>query len=173
MNVLFVGRFQPFHKKHFEIIDEIHQAKNVNLIIGIAAAQYSHTKRNPFTYSEREQMIKIVLDRDGINARIVPLPDINDKDMWVDYVIKVLDNKLDLVISNNVETQMLFKKQDILCLGININKDGLSGTFVRDAIAERTNLWELAVDPDVIEYMKKIDGIRRIRKTYLDGDKNE
>ena len=53
---LFVGRFQPFHDAHLQIIQNA--LKEVEkLIIGVGSSQYSETAENPFTYEERKEMI--------------------------------------------------------------------------------------------------------------------
>ncbi|MCK5309571.1 MAG: adenylyltransferase/cytidyltransferase family protein, partial [Thermoplasmata archaeon] len=52
MRGLIIGRFQPFHKGHFEVLKEI--AGQVDkLIIGIGSADESYTFEDPFTAGER------------------------------------------------------------------------------------------------------------------------
>ncbi|HIQ38838.1 MAG TPA: nicotinamide-nucleotide adenylyltransferase, partial [Methanothermococcus okinawensis] len=56
MRGFLIGRWQPFHKGHLSIIEEI--SKEVDeLIIGIGSAQKSHTLNDPFTAGERIMMI--------------------------------------------------------------------------------------------------------------------
>ena len=167
MKLLFIGRFQPFHKKHLEIIIKTNK-KLTEHIICIAAAQESYTKKNPFTYCEREHMIMLATREAGIkdfHIKIIPLPDINDEKNWVDYVKKVVGD-FDLVITNNPKTKQLFEDKGYLVSGVNISDDGSSGTFVRDEIAKHTNLWEIAVPKSVIKYIMEIKGDKRIRSIY-------
>jgi nicotinamide-nucleotide adenylyltransferase len=53
---LFVGRFQPFHSGHEQLVESI-AAEVEELVIGIGSADASHTRRNPFTAGERLVMI--------------------------------------------------------------------------------------------------------------------
>ena len=65
MRGLLIGRFQPFHKGHFEVIKEI--ASQVDkLIIGIGSAQESHTFDDPFTAGQRHLMLSESLNQAGI-----------------------------------------------------------------------------------------------------------
>jgi bifunctional NMN adenylyltransferase/nudix hydrolase len=52
-----IGRFQPFHKAHKELIDTaLRRAKHVLILIG--SAYIARNTKNPFTYEERRDMIK-------------------------------------------------------------------------------------------------------------------
>ena len=48
MKILYIGRFQPFHNGHLQLIKSI-ENKFDQIIIGIGSSQYSHDKNNPFT----------------------------------------------------------------------------------------------------------------------------
>ncbi len=57
--LVFIGRFQPLHLGHQEVIDNaLSMSKQVLLLVGSANAAPS--PRNPFTYNERRAMIKSV-----------------------------------------------------------------------------------------------------------------
>ncbi len=167
MKLLFIGRFQPFHKGHLEIIQKVLK-DDVKLIICIGSAQHSYTKRNPFTYCEREHMIKLSLKEYNIksnNISIIPLPDIHDKENWVNYVIKVVQN-FDTIVTNSPETEDLFSKKGYSILNVPIKYDGLCGTLIRDKIAKHNNLWKYGISNSIIGYIKKIKGDKRIRDIY-------
>ena len=176
MKLLFIGRFQPFHKKHLEILERIDK-NGVEIIIAVAAAQYSHTKENPFTYCERQHMISIAVEEANFKTpylTIIPLPDINDKHGWVDYVKKVV-GAFDAVVTNNPNTEELFEEKGYLIVNVkektqyshrNMMGKGISGTWVREEIAQHTNLWKVAVTKPVVKYIKEIGGDERIRKLY-------
>lgn len=54
--LVFIGRFQPFHKGHARVIDTaLSLAENVLVLVG--SSNRSRDSRNPFTFSERSQMI--------------------------------------------------------------------------------------------------------------------
>ena len=53
---VFIGRFQPFHLGHLEVINQALTAANhVVVLIGSSGAPRNH--RNPFTFDERSQML--------------------------------------------------------------------------------------------------------------------
>ncbi|MEF8871896.1 MAG: adenylyltransferase/cytidyltransferase family protein, partial [Haloarculaceae archaeon] len=67
-----VGRFQPFHSGHQQLVESI--AEEVDeLVIGIGSADASHTIRNPFTAGERMVMISKVLADVDVQTYVVPL----------------------------------------------------------------------------------------------------
>jgi bifunctional NMN adenylyltransferase/nudix hydrolase len=59
--LVYIGRFQPFHKAHLETIKiASKQCKNLIIIVGSNSAH--RTLRNPFTSDERIEMIKGTID---------------------------------------------------------------------------------------------------------------
>ena len=58
---IIIGRFQPFHNGHLELVLKALEDYTDDLIIFIGSAQKSRTNRNPFTYFERSVMIREVL----------------------------------------------------------------------------------------------------------------
>lgn len=64
--LVFIGRFQPFHKEHRRIIDiAIQKSKHVLVLVGSSGK--SRTIRNPFSYQERRQMILENYQRENDN----------------------------------------------------------------------------------------------------------
>ena len=55
--LVLIGRFQPFHNAHLEIIKRSTALCDKLIVITGSAAQ-PRTYKNPFTSQEREQMIK-------------------------------------------------------------------------------------------------------------------
>ena len=86
VSALLIGRFQPFHLGHLEVVKAI--AKECDrLIVGIGSAQLSHTFENPFTAGERHLMISRALTDEGLhNFFLVPIVDINRYAVWVAHV---------------------------------------------------------------------------------------
>ena len=81
---VFIGRFQPFHTAHLRIVqDALQAAGHVLVLIGSANAPRSH--RNPFTYPERADMIRLSVPADQRGRLLVrPLEDCLYNDtQWV------------------------------------------------------------------------------------------
>lgn len=83
---IIVGRFQLFHLGHQDMIDK---AAGICDTVGvfIGSSQESGTAKNPFTYEQREDILKSIY---GDSLRIYPLPDIGvgNNSSWGDYVLK-------------------------------------------------------------------------------------
>ncbi|MDH5324875.1 MAG: bifunctional nicotinamide-nucleotide adenylyltransferase/Nudix hydroxylase [Gammaproteobacteria bacterium] len=82
--LVFIGRFQPFHRGHLAVIQEgLKQSEHLIVLVG--SAHQPRNFRNPWTVSERENMIRSALsDTESQRVHIVPLMDVmyNDES-WV------------------------------------------------------------------------------------------
>lgn len=63
---VYIGRFQPFHNAHLEAV-RFARSKAEHLIIVIGGARQPRTIKNPWTAQEREDMIRVALDAEGID----------------------------------------------------------------------------------------------------------
>jgi cytidyltransferase-like protein len=91
------GRFQPFHNGHLDYLRGA-AAQSDRLLVGITNPDRARTKAespapgresdaaNPFTYTERAEMITGVLRDEGLgDALAIPFP-VSQPDLWPDYV---------------------------------------------------------------------------------------
>ena len=162
MKVLFIGRFQPFHKGHLKVIQDASKEYQ-EIIIGIGSSQYGHKSVNPFSADERKKMIELSLKKIGIkNFKIILIPDIHNPPKWVDHVLSVISG-FDVVLTNNSFTKSLFLEK-----GFNVketklyNKDNYSGKIIRERMIEDKG-WENSVPEEVATIIKKINGEKRVR----------
>jgi len=159
---LLLGRFQPFHKGHLEVVKEI--AKDCDdLIIGIGSAQYSHTIDNPFTAGERHLMISRALKDEGFSDYfLVPIVDINRYAIWVSHVVSMVP-PFSKVYTNNPLTRRLFEESGYEVSSSPIfNRSLYSGTEIRRRIATGGD-WKHLVPSAVAEVIEEIDGANRLR----------
>jgi nicotinamide-nucleotide adenylyltransferase len=163
MNALFIGRFQPFHKGHLEVIKYISK-KYDKIIIGVGSSQYCNTVDNPFSSDERVEMIDKSLFNEKIkNYNIVSIPDIHNPPKWVDHVLKFI-NDFDIVISNSDFTRKLFEEKGFKTQKTQLfNKDEYSGRIIRKKILEGED-WGKLVPEACLKIIKKINGVNRIKK---------
>ena len=166
-DALIIGRFQPFHNGHLEVIRKV-ASECDRMIIGIGSAQYSHSRDNPFTAGERYSMISETLRDEGIgNVSIVPVEDINRYSVWVSHVVSMCP-PFSVVYSNNSVTRRLFEEAGFELRDSPLyNRKEFSGTEVRRRMAEGGD-WESLVPPAVARIVRDIDGISRIKE--LTGD---
>lgn len=166
---LLIGRFQPFHKGHLEVVRKVAEESD-HLTIGIGSAQYSHTLENPFTAGERYLMIAESLKDAGIEKfYIVPIEDLNRYSVWVSQVIS-LSPPFVRVYSNNPLTRRLFFESgyDVKAPPI-FNRSEYSGTEVRRRMAADED-WRSLVPDAVARIVGEIDGVERMKD--LMGDKD-
>jgi nicotinamide-nucleotide adenylyltransferase len=162
MKVLFIGRFQPFHRGHLKIIEEV--SKNYSeVIIGIGSSQYSNSIDNPFTFDERKLMINNTLKKRNIkNFKIVPIPDIHNPPKWVDHVLSIV-SEFDIVLSNNDLTKKLFSEKGFIVKKTQLyDKERYSGKVIRYRIINNES-WDDLVPHEVSKIIKNVNGEKRIR----------
>lgn len=161
---LYVGRFQPFHLGHLGAIRDILEEVD-ELVIVIGSAQYSHTLNNPFTAGERLVMISAALEEAGIGCSrvwIVPVPDVHLHMMWVSAVEGYTPH-FNIVYSNEPLTCRLFMEAGYKIKAIRFHERKLySSTEIREKMLKDES-WEKLVPRSVTAFIKKIDGINRLR----------
>ncbi|MEM0156572.1 MAG: nicotinamide-nucleotide adenylyltransferase [Thermoplasmataceae archaeon] len=157
-----VGRFQPFHNGHLEIIRSILK-NNASVIIGIGSAQYSHTLKDPFTAGERHLMISTTLEREGIfQFYLVPIEDVNSNPLWVAHV-ESLTPGFNRVYTNNPLVTRLFREKNYRVESMKmINRSKWSGTHIREKMIKNQD-WRSDVPRAVADIIDEIDGISRIQ----------
>lgn len=163
MRGLLIGRYQPFHRGHLEVIKNIMKEVD-DLIIGIGSAQISHTIDNPFTAGERITMISNAMRDEGITHcfYIIPIPDVWNNAIWVNHV-KSLTPPFKVVYTGNALATRLFKEG-----GVEVrtqpffDRAMFSGTEIRRRMLSGEE-WESLVPKAVISIIKNINGVERLR----------
>jgi nicotinamide-nucleotide adenylyltransferase len=160
---LIIGRFQPLHNGHLEVIRKC-AAESDNLTIGIGSAQFSHEHDNPFTAGERYLMIDETLKAEGIsNYCIVPIEDLKRYSLWVSQVVS-MSPPFKCVYSNNPLTRRLFSEAGYeLRESPLYNREIYSGTFVREKMIKDED-WKSLVPKTVAEIIEEIDGVNRLKE---------
>lgn len=164
MRGLLVGRYQPFHRGHLEVLNEALR-KCDELIVGIGSAQESHTLENPFTAGERIQMIRLCLSREKLSRTIlIPIPDINRFAIWVSHV-ESLAPPFDAVFTNNPLTRSLFEEKGYKVHPMKIyDRSRYAGTVIRDRMMKGEE-WEDLVPERIKDYLGRLDGASRLKAT--------
>jgi nicotinamide-nucleotide adenylyltransferase len=161
---LFVGRFQPFHNGHTQVIKDVLQ-KTAEIIIVIGSAQYSHRLDNPFTAGERATMIRCALDEAKVPASktwIMPVADVHVHMIWVAKVVGYTP-KFSVVYSNEPLTRRLFMEAGYKVRSIPFHKRAIySSTEIRSRMLANED-WEELVPKSVATYIQEISGVERLR----------
>ena len=164
MRGLLVGRMQPVHDGHLDVIKRILEDVN-EVIIGIGSAQLSHTIKDPFTAGERVMMLTKALTENGIPASkyyIIPIQDVACNSIWVAHV-KMLTPPFTTVYSGNSLVQRLFEEDGHpVKVPPLFNRKLYSGTEVRRRMLENED-WQSLVPKSVIEVINEIEGVSRLQ----------
>jgi len=164
MRGLLVGRMQPVHEGHIEVIKRILEDVD-EVIIGIGSAQLSHTVKDPFTAGERVMMLTKALTEYNISASkyyIIPIQDVVCNSVWVAHV-KMITPPFNKVYTGNSLVKQLFKESGYqVTVPPLYNREVYSGTEVRKRMLEGKD-WESLVPKSVFEVIKEIEGISRIK----------
>ncbi len=171
MNGLIIGRFQPFHKGHLEIVKKISKECD-KVIIGVGSAQKERESNDPLSGGERIEMIKKTLENRGINFDIYPIPDIDCYPAWPSYVRSILPS-FQRVYANSSVVRKLFKNTRIETIKVEeINRNEYSGTEIRKRIREDRE-WKHLLPKEVSDYLEEIDMEERIKPTIGMKDETE
>lgn len=166
MRGLFIGRFQPLHLGHVKVVNFALNRCD-ELIVGIGSAQYSHTPENPFSAGERFEMLASVFKdkMESTKIFIVSITDVHNHNLWVSHVESLVP-RFDVVFASNPLTDMLFSKRGYRVEPVPVyDRTAFSSSEVRRRMATGEN-WEELVPPQVAEYIKKIDGVKRVKSLY-------
>jgi nicotinamide-nucleotide adenylyltransferase len=161
---ILIGRFQPLHKGHVEAIAFSLQYSD-KLFIVIGSSEKSNQKRNPFTFEERKNMFKLVINFRSMNdkaIKIVPITDAKNHLEWIKSINNAIGD-YNVIFTNDELTEKLFKKQNVEVINVPLlEREELSGTEVRKRL-ELDKDWQDLVMPIVAEYLVKINASDRIK----------
>ncbi|AKG92477.1 nicotinamide-nucleotide adenylyltransferase [Geoglobus ahangari] len=166
MRAFFIGRFQPYHLGHHEVLREIFSEVE-EVVIGIGSAQESHTIENPFTAGERVMMVdravgELMAEVGERKVYIIPLEDVYRNSLWVSHVVSMTPY-FNVVYSNNPLVIRLFREAGFEVRKTKLfNRVSYQGTEIRRRMicGER---WEDLVPRPVVEVIEGIDGVKRLR----------
>lgn len=167
MRALLVGRFQPFHLGHLELVRNI-LAHEKEIIIAAASSQFNYIRQDPFTTGERLEMIRDSLRDDGMDMSscfITSLENRPDVATWVSYVQSMLP-PFDSVYTGNPYVAMLF---DACRIPVRrpalVRRDLYTSTNIRNIMAGGGD-WQPLVPGAVARIIDRIDGIKRLGVIY-------
>jgi len=167
MKAIFVGRFQPFHKGHLRAVKEILKREK-EILIFIGSQQEFFTKKNPFNFRERKEILKRVFLKEKLKGiKIFGVPDFLDDKLWAKKVLKIgkIEKRNAIVFTQNPWVKRCFEQ-----IGVKVKEHplffGISATKIREKIAKKEK-WEDLVPCPTRDYLKKINGEERIRELFI------
>jgi bifunctional NMN adenylyltransferase/nudix hydrolase len=89
-----VGRFQPLHDAHLALLTRA-LAIAPRCVVVVGSAFQARTPRNPFTWTERAEMIRLALpESQRERVTVLPMRDYYDEARWVESVRDAVNGRL-------------------------------------------------------------------------------
>ena len=148
-----LGRFQPFHKGHAAMIIAAENFRKENnpelkLIIAVGSSNRSQTLKNPWSDSERIEMILFWLDNEvNFEASIVSIPDIEDPPNWVSHAERY-HGKQGVFFSSDSSTSELYEISEWPVVSTSLIK---RGRFEGWRVRETARMLSTIKDEDAIK----------------------
>jgi nicotinamide-nucleotide adenylyltransferase len=172
-----IARWRPVHVGQAAVLRALGQSAEY-VLIGIGSSN-RYNARNPFTLKETEDMLRLVLDEEGLflnkelglhwaEVEIIPVPDLDDGSRWREMV-KDLFGELDLFLTDNPYVANLMK--DIYRLAKPVELAALEervcvdGSMVRAKMA-RGERWQDWVPARCVEYIESRGLDERFRREF-------
>ena len=167
MRALFIGRFQPFHVGHLSVIQKALQVEG-ELMIGIGSASDNFSAANPFTCSERIQMIEAALTEAGIPKNlwsVYPVPNIENYGLWPQHVEMFIPPFVRVYTGSDVVKKLFEEYNKKLASPyeiVTVTKElRVSSTDIRDRMLKKRK-WEYLVPDSVARLIHEWGGMERL-----------
>lgn len=158
---LFLGRFQPYHKGHYETVRKIISHVD-ELIIGVGSADRNYELENPFTAGERILMIQRSTSNIKIPIYTIPYKDIENNALFI-CNISALVPPFDIVYSNNPLVIQLFEEHAFkVQKPALIDRKKYQGSKIR-ALMVKGGKWKHLVPAPTATVIEEIGGVERIQ----------
>lgn len=163
MRGLMMGRFQPFHKGHLELVKQILEQCD-EVIIAITSAQFNYLEKDPFTAGERIEMIHNSIKESEIDLNrcfVVSIENQFNIATWASYLKSALPH-FDKVYSGNDYVSMLLADSGITVVKPEfLAREQFNATKIRSMIISDEN-WKESVPNAVYDFLTKIDAKNRL-----------
>jgi nicotinamide-nucleotide adenylyltransferase len=163
MRGLMMGRFQPFHLGHLDLVKQILEECN-EVIIAITSSQFNYIEKDPFTAGERIEMIHNSLKDASLDLSKIFLVSLENQfniATWVSYLKSALP-QFDVVYSGNDYVSMLFSDSGIdVTKPIFLDRNQFNATKIRNMIIADDD-WKKSVPNAVYELLVKINAKNRL-----------
>lgn len=159
-----MGRFQPFHLGHLDLVKQI-LSESDEIIIAITSSQFNYLEKDPFTAGERIEMIQKSLIEGGIDMSkcfIIPIENQFNIATWASYLKTTLP-KFDKVYSGNEYVEMLLADAGIKVAKPKfLERKKFNATHIRKMIIQDGD-WQNHVPKAVSEIINQLNGVNRLK----------
>jgi len=161
---LLMGRFQPFHLGHLQVVEDILEEFS-QIIVAVGSATFNYLEKSPFTAGERIWMIHQALVEAGVDMRrvyITAYPNIENNAAWAAH-LKSLLPPFQVVFTGNALPHILLKEAGVEVRPLEmINRELYCASEIRRRMLAGEE-WEPLVPPAVARIINEIRGVERLR----------
>ena len=159
-----MGRFQPFHLGHLDLVKKILDECD-EIIIAVTSSQFNYLEKDPFTAGERIEMIHNSLKDSDVDLSRCFVTGIENQfniATWASYLKASLPH-FDKVYSGNDYVSMLLADSKISVVKPDfLDRAQYNATRIRSMIIRDEN-WQDYVPKAVSEFIEKINGKNRLK----------
>lgn len=159
-----MGRFQPFHLGHLELVKQILDECD-EVIIAVTSSQFNYLEKDPFTAGERIEMIHNSLKESSFDLTrcfVISVENQFNIATWASYLKSALPH-FDKVYSGNDYVSMLLSDSGISVVAPEfLDRNQYNATRIRLMIMSDEK-WEDLVPNAVCDMLMKIDAKNRLK----------
>ena len=135
------------------------------MLIGIGSANKEYTVDNPFTYTERFEMVERSAKEllGNLNVQVFPVPDFEDNQRWRNYLAEKLP-PFQYVISGNAWVQEVFGGTDKTIIPLEVRKYVKGSALRRQIGLDRWGEIQKVIPASVVAYLQTIGAAKRVRE---------
>jgi nicotinamide-nucleotide adenylyltransferase len=164
MRGLMMGRFQPFHLGHLDLVKQILEECD-EIIIAITSSQFNYLEKDPFTAGERMEMIHDSLKESSVDLTRVYVASLENQfniATWDSYLKSALPH-FDRVYSGNDYVSMLLSDSRIPVVNPKFfNRTQYNATKIRSMIISDKD-WKNSVPNAVYKLLTSINAKNRLK----------
>lgn len=170
---VFIGRFQPFHRGHHQVVEEYQEKYDLEIAIG--SSEKEETEENPLSFEERKKLIRNCYP----DIRIIGVSDEdNGEEGNQKWLQKVKDKtQAEVVISqNSLVKKIVLEDGKLELIEQDLYQENIySGTEVRRRVKSGEEWRYLLPDCCEKEFEKHLDKVKKsgIQYTFEPGWKKE
>lgn len=152
---LVVGRFQPFHKGHWYLLQQALAVAD-SVVIAVGSSNILN-QDNPLPYEQRVEMLKVVLKQENIEDRvrkIVPSPDYPDDEAWTKTLLQNA-GEFQVALGNNDWTNSVLAQAGYNVLPVPFyDREIYQGQYIRELFRSGGN-WQERVPAYLHDFLEK------------------
>lgn len=164
MRGLVMGRFQPFHLGHLDLVRQV-LSECDEVIIAVTSSQFNYLQKDPFTAGERIEMIRGAVGDSGLGLErciILAIENQFNVATWSAY-LKASLPAFDRIYSGNDYVSMLLEGSGyVVVRPVLLDRRRYAATRIREMITSDDG-WEKTVPAAVARVIREADGVRRLR----------